>query len=84
MIKLLMNKTFYELDYEFCKKYPDLSMTCGCTALCSLIIESKIYTFHLGDCKSFLFRNNVLYKMNIDHLPVKQSLIRAEEIRGTE
>lgn len=23
----------------------------------------------MGDCKSFLFRNDVLYKMNIDHLP---------------
>lgn len=47
-------------------------MTCGSTALVSLIIESKVYTFHLGDCKSFLFRNSVLYKMNIDHLPVNK------------
>jgi serine/threonine protein phosphatase PrpC len=70
MVKVLMNKTFFELDFEFYKKYPELSMTCGCTALVMLIIESKVYTFHVGDCKSFLFRNDVLYKMNIDHLPV--------------
>lgn len=57
-------------------------MTCGCTALVSLIIERKIYTFHLGDCKSFLFRNQVLYKMNIDHLPVGMSLIRAGGTKG--
>lgn len=38
MVKVLMNKTFFELDYEFYKKYPELSMRCGCTGLCSIII----------------------------------------------
>jgi serine/threonine protein phosphatase PrpC len=45
-------------------------MTCGATALCVLIIESRLYSFHVGDCKGYLFRNDTLYKMNIDHLPV--------------
>lgn len=57
-------------------------MTCGCTMLVMLIIESKVYTFHVGDCKSFLFRNDILYKMNIDHLPVTMKLFRVEEMRG--
>ena len=52
-----MNKTFFELDYEFYKKYPELSLTCGCTCIVMLVIESKVYTFHVGDCKSYLFRN---------------------------
>jgi|JI9StandDraft_2_1071091.scaffolds.fasta_scaffold1338702_1 serine/threonine protein phosphatase PrpC len=56
-------------------------MTCGCTALVMLVIESKVYTFHVGDCKSYLFRNEVLYKMNIDHLPVLIVLQRVEEIK---
>jgi len=38
MIKILFNKTFFELDYEFYKKYPDISMTCGATALIMMII----------------------------------------------
>lgn len=45
-------------------------MTCGATAICMLIIESRAYVFHVGDCKGFLFRNEVLYKLNIDHVPV--------------
>ena len=53
-------------------------MTCGCTAVVMLVIESKVYTFHVGDCKSYLFRNEVLYKMNIDHLPVTSIPYRAE------
>ena len=56
-------------------------MTCGCTALVMLVIESKVYTFHVGDCKSYLFRNEVLYKMNIDHLPVLIVLQRVEETK---
>jgi serine/threonine protein phosphatase PrpC len=59
-------------------------MTCGCTALVMLVIESKVYTFHVGDCKSYLFRNEVLYKMNIDHLPVLIVLQRVEEIKEIE
>lgn len=58
-------------------------MACGCTALVMLVIESKVYTFHVGDCKSYLFRNEVLYKMNIDHLPVDKALYRVEEINET-
>lgn len=38
MIKILMNKTFFELDYEFYQKYPDLAQTCGATGLVCLII----------------------------------------------
>ena len=38
MIKILMNKTFFELDYEFYKKYPELSMTCGATGIVILIV----------------------------------------------
>lgn len=76
-----MNKTFFELDYEFYKKYPELSLTCGCTCIVMLVIESKVYTFHVGDCKSYLFRNEVLYKMNIDHLPVLLTLSSREETR---
>ena len=38
MIKILMNRTFFELDYEFYKKYPELSMTCGATGLLILIV----------------------------------------------
>ena len=45
-------------------------MTCGATALCMLVIESRAYVFHVGDCKGYLFRNEVLYRLNIDHLPV--------------
>lgn len=45
-------------------------MTCGATALCMLVIESRAYVFHVGDCKGYLFRNEILYRLNIDHLPV--------------
>lgn len=38
MVKILMNKTFFELDYEFYKKYPELSMTCGATGIVILIV----------------------------------------------
>ncbi len=27
-----MNKTLFELDYEFYKLYPELANTCGCTS----------------------------------------------------
>lgn len=64
-----MNKTFYELDYEFYKKYPELSQTCGATGIVLLTIEKRVYCFHIGDCKGYLFRKDVLYQMNIDHIP---------------
>ena len=38
MVKILMNKTFFQLDYEFFKKYPDKSMDCGATGLIMLVI----------------------------------------------
>ena len=84
MVKVLMNKTFFELDYEFYQEYGELAMTCGCTAIVMLIIESKVYTFHVGDCKSYLFRDEILYKMNIDHLPVKPHLFRVEAMNAIE
>lgn len=70
MIKILMNKTFFELDFEFYKRHPDLSLTCGATGLVLLIIESKVYAFSLGDCKGYTFRNDVLFQLNLDHIPV--------------
>ena len=38
MLKILMNKTFFELDYEFMQKYPDIAQTCGATGIVMLII----------------------------------------------
>jgi serine/threonine protein phosphatase PrpC len=38
MMKILMNKTFFELDYEFYKKFPEIGMTCGATALLMVIV----------------------------------------------
>ncbi len=38
MMKILMNKTFFELDYEFYKKFPEIAMTCGATALVMIIV----------------------------------------------
>ena len=49
---------------------PELAETCGATGMVVMIIEKRVYSFHIGDCKSYLFRNNILYQMNIDHLPV--------------
>lgn len=82
MIKILMNKTFFELDYEFYKKYPELALTCGATALVMLIIERKVYVFSLGDCKGYTFRNDVLFQLNLDHLPVFLLSYRAVGMRG--
>ena len=70
IIKILMNKTFFELDYEFHRKEPELSRTCGCTALILLVVESRVYVAHVGDCKGYLFRDNSLFQLNLDHLPV--------------
>ena len=71
MIKILMNKTFFELDYEFLQKHPELAQTCGATGLVLLIIESKAFVFSLGDCKGYTLRSDVLYQLNLDHLPVR-------------
>jgi serine/threonine protein phosphatase PrpC len=70
MVKVLMNKTFFDLDFEFYQKFPEVSNTCGCTGLAVLLIESKAYVFSLGDCKGFIFRNETIYQMSLDHLPV--------------
>ena len=70
MVKVLMNKTFFELDYEFYQKYPEISQICGCTALILLIIESRVFAFHVGDCKGYLLRENSLFQLNLDHIPV--------------
>jgi serine/threonine protein phosphatase PrpC len=59
-------------------------MTCGATGICMLIIESRAYVFHIGDCKGFLFRNEVLYKLNLDHVPVFYLLFRVVETKGIE
>ena len=80
MIKILMAKTFFELDFEFHQQYPDLSQTCGATGIVMLIIESKAYVFSLGDCKGYTFRNDVLFQLNLDHLPVFHMKHRVEEI----
>jgi serine/threonine protein phosphatase PrpC len=49
-----------------------------------LIIESKVYSFSLGDCKGYTFRGDVVYQLNLDHLPVYIYLVRAEETREFE
>ena len=41
------------------------------------MIESKAYVFSIGDCKGFLFRNDTIYQMSLDHLPVIFSLIQS-------
>jgi serine/threonine protein phosphatase PrpC len=76
MMKILMNKTFFELDYEFYKKFPEVAMTCGATAIVMVIVESRAYVFSVGDCKGYLFRNDVLYQLNLDHLPVRYLPLR--------
>ncbi len=81
MVKILMNKTFFELDYQFYQKYPDIAMTCGATALVVLIVQSKVYAFSVGDCKGYLFRNEILYQLNLDHLPVDIEIVRVGEIK---
>jgi serine/threonine protein phosphatase PrpC len=57
MIKVLMNKTFFELDYEFYQKYPEVANACGCTGIVAILVERKAYVFSVGDCKGYLFRN---------------------------
>lgn len=70
MLRLLMSKTFYELDYEFYQKYPEIAGTCGATLLVLLIIDSKAYVFNLGDNRGLLYRDEQIFKMSIDHIPV--------------
>lgn len=83
MIKILMNKTFFELDFEFMQKHPDIAQTCGATGIVMLIIESKAYVFSLGDCKGYTFRNEVLFQLNLDHLPSRgDERLRIENAGG--
>ena len=82
MVKILMNKSFFELDYEFLQKHPDLAQTCGATGLVLLVIESKAFVFSLGDCKGYTFRNEVLFQLNLDHLPVSPGVCRAGATNG--
>ena len=70
MMKVLMNKTLFDLDYEFFKLYPELANTCGCTANIVVLIEGKVYAFSVGDCKAYLFRNETIYQLSLDHIPV--------------
>lgn len=84
MIRVLMSKTFYELDYEFYQIYPDIAATCGSTILCLLIIDSKIYSFNLGDNRGLLYRDEQMFKLNIDHIPVNVILYRVELMRKFE
>lgn len=65
-----MFKTFYELDYEFYEKYPEIAGTCGTTLLLMVIIDSKIYVFNLGDNKGLIYRDEQVYQLSIDHIPV--------------
>ena len=71
MIKLLMSKTFFELDYEFYQKYGDIAQYCGATVICMLVIDSRAYVFNLGDCKGYIYRDEKIFQLNIDHLPVR-------------
>lgn len=56
MLRLLMGKTFYEIDYEFYQEHEDIAMSCGATLVVMLIIDSKAYVFNLGDSKGYLYR----------------------------
>ncbi len=59
-------------------------MVCGATGLIMLVIESKVYVFSLGDCRGYLFRNEVLFQLNLPHLPVQLIVFRVEETKGLE
>lgn len=45
-------------------------MTCGATIVVLLIIDSKAYSFNLGDSKGYIYRGDKLYQLAIDHIPV--------------
>lgn len=48
-----------------------------------LTIEKRVYCFHIGDCKGYLFRKDVLYQMNIDHIPSRgDERLRIESAGG--
>lgn len=48
-----------------------------------MIIESKAFVFSLGDCKGYTLRNEVLYQLNLDHLPSRgDERLRIENAGG--
>lgn len=65
-----MSKTFCELDYEFYQKHSEVADSCGATILVLLIIDSKVYAFNLGDNRGYLSRDETMYKLSIDQIPV--------------
>ena len=49
-----------------------------------MIIDSKAYVFNLGDSKAFVYREEKIYQMAIDHIPVIFYPCRAEPTRRKE
>ena len=45
-------------------------MTCGATIVVMMIIDSKVYVFNIGDNKGYLYRDEKIYQMTIDQIPV--------------
>lgn len=35
-----------------------------------LVIDSKIYVFNLGDNNGLIYRDDQVYQLSIDHIPV--------------
>lgn len=58
MMKLLMSKTFYEIDHEYYQAFnEEITHQCGATLVCLLVIDCRAYVFNLGDCKGYLYRS---------------------------
>lgn len=57
-----INKVIYEEGQTINKE-----IGIGTTLSCLQIEGNKIYIGHVGDCSTFLFRNNELYQLTTDH-----------------
>jgi serine/threonine protein phosphatase PrpC len=63
-VKILIEKTFYQLDFGFYQKYKEAALVSGATLLMVLIIGCRVFVINLGDCVGTLGKVNKLVKLN--------------------
>lgn len=69
------------INYLMCQRKKQLSLDLGCTAVICSVLDNQLNVFNIGDSRAYLFRNNVLKQLSVDHTE-ENSMKKINEILG--
>ncbi|KRX04821.1 Protein phosphatase 2C (PP2C)-like domain [Pseudocohnilembus persalinus] len=78
----IMVKTFYQVDIDFYNAFQKEAVLSGATGNVVIIFKKRLYSFYIGDCKSFICQKKQITILNQNHIPTRPDELKRLQNAG--